>query len=107
VYTLAYRESKLENFKKCTKFKVKNVIIFHISMLFVSGEKLEAPIRSILVQQKDKLHNKSGNQDGGPQGNILSAIFEKFVLVMVVYFVVSIIHSLAHNYAKRKATSKK
>ncbi|XP_023341738.1 vacuole membrane protein 1 [Eurytemora carolleeae] len=71
------------------------------------GEKLEAPIRSILVQQKDKLHNKSGNQDGGPQGNILSAIFEKFVLVMVVYFVVSIIHSLAQNYAKRKATSKK
>ena len=75
-------------------------------MLFVSGEKLEAPIRSILVQQKEKLH-KSGNQDGGPQGNILSAIFEKFVLVMVVYFVVSIIHSLAQNYAKRKATSKK
>jgi len=65
------------------------------------GLKLEAPIRAILSQQKEKLHNK--NQDGaGHQGNMLSAIFEKFVMLMVVYFVVSILNSLAASYSKRK-----
>ena len=67
----------------------------------MTGLKLEAPIRAILSQQKEKLHNK--NQDGaGHQGNMLSAIFEKFVMLMVVYFVVSILNSLAASYSKRK-----
>ena len=58
--------------------------------------KLEAPIRSVLAQQKDKLHRKSGGAADAPAGgNIFSAVFEKFVLAMVVYFVVSILNSLA------------
>jgi hypothetical protein len=44
----------------------------------------------------------AGELGGGPQGNLLSSIFEKFVLAMVAYFVVSIIHSLAQSYHKRK-----
>jgi membrane protein YqaA with SNARE-associated domain len=77
-----------------------------INKIPVVGVKLETPIRAILEQQKNKLHSSAGNQDGGTQGNIISAIFEKFVLAMVVYFVVSIVHSLAQSYAKRKPAKK-
>jgi large-conductance mechanosensitive channel len=35
------------------------------------------------------------------EGNILSSIFEKIVVVMILYFVVSIINSLAQSYYKR------
>jgi large-conductance mechanosensitive channel len=35
------------------------------------------------------------------EGNILSSIFEKIVVVMILYFVVSIINSLAQSYHKR------
>jgi len=68
----------------------------------VLGPKLEAPVRNLLVKQKEKLH--SGTFDQG--GSILSSIFEKFVLIMVAYFVVSILHSLAHSYQKRLAKTK-
>merc|ERR1712071_645263 len=68
----------------------------------VIGLKLEAPIRSVLAQQKDKLHSKAGGPSDAPAGgNIFSAVFEKFVLAMVVYFVVSILNSLAQSYGKR------
>lgn len=70
------------------------------------GLKLEAPIRALLATQKEKLHKKGGGIDA-PGGNIISAIFEKFVLVMVVYFVVSILHSLAQSYRKRLTDAKK
>lgn len=67
------------------------------------GATLEAPIRTLLEKQKQKLHNRSGEADlVSDQGNIVSSIFEKFVLAMVVFFVVSIIHSLARSYHKRK-----
>lgn len=46
------------------------------------GVRLEAPIRAILSAQKDKLHQKA--ESGAPGGNILSAVFEKFVLAMVI-----------------------
>jgi len=68
----------------------------------VLGPKLEAPVRSILAKQKDKLHG--GASESG--GSILSSIFEKFVLAMVAYFVVSIVNSLAQSYEKRLAKSK-
>jgi len=68
----------------------------------VLGPKLEAPVRSLLAKQKEKLH--SGASDQG--GSIISSIFEKFVLLMVTYFVVSILNSLAQSYEKRLAKSK-
>jgi len=74
----------------------------------VVGLKLEAPIRSVLAQQKDKLHRKSGGAADAPAGgNIFSAVFEKFVLAMVVYFVVSILNSLAQSYGKRLEAERK
>ena len=44
----------------------------------------------------------SSDVGGQPGSNMLSWIFEKFVLAMVAYFVVSIVHSLAQSYHKRK-----
>lgn len=67
------------------------------------GPKLEAPVRSLLEKQKEKLRGGGG----GSEGSILSSIFEKFVLAMVVYFVVSIVNSLAQSYAKRLEKEKK
>jgi len=67
------------------------------------GLKLEAPVRSLLEKQKEKLRGGGG----GSEGSILSSIFEKFVLAMVVYFVVSIVNSLAQSYAKRLEKEKK
>jgi len=69
----------------------------------VVGDKLEAPVRAGLAKQKEKL--RGGGSDN--EGSILSAIFEKFVLLMVAYFVVSIINSLAQSYAKRKEKQRK
>lgn len=68
----------------------------------VLGPKLEAPVRTLLAKQKEKLH--SGGSDQG--GSIVSSIFEKFVLAMVAYFVISILNSLAQSYEKRLAKSK-
>merc|ERR1719384_1253453 len=67
------------------------------------GIRLEAPVRSLLEKQKEKLRGGGG----GNEGSILSSIFEKFVLAMVVYFVVSIVNSLAQSYAKRLEKEKK
>merc|ERR1712025_591107 len=67
------------------------------------GVRLEAPVRSLLEKQKEKLRGGGGGNDG----SILSSIFEKFVLAMVVYFVVSIVNSLAQSYAKRLEKEKK
>jgi len=67
------------------------------------GVRLEAPVRSLLEKQKEKLRGGGG----GSEGSILSSIFEKFVLAMVVYFVVSIVNSLAQSYAKRLENEKK
>merc|ERR1719228_2894812 len=69
----------------------------------VIGDKLEAPVRAGLAKQKEKL--RGGGSDN--EGSIISAIFEKFVLLMVAYFVVSIINSLAQSYAKRKEKQRK
>jgi len=68
------------------------------------GPKLEAPVRNLLIKQKEKLHGGSAASDQG--GSIVSSIFEKFVLAMVAYFIVSIVNSLAQNYEKRLAKSK-
>ncbi|XP_069680032.1 vacuole membrane protein 1 isoform X3 [Periplaneta americana] len=64
------------------------------------GPKLQEPFKLFLLNQKKKLHRKSG--EGMPaEGNILAAIFEKFVALMILYFVVSIINSFAQSYHKR------
>jgi len=74
-------------------------ISFLVMIPFI-GPRLEAPVRNVLLKQKEKLHGGSG---GESEGSILSSIFEKFVLIMVAYFIVSILNSLAQNYEKRLA----
>lgn len=55
-----------------------------------------------LEKQKNKLkQGKSAGSGGGPEGSLLSSIFEKFVMVMVAYFVISIVNSMAQSFHKR------
>jgi len=77
-----------------------------LHMIPYVGDQLESPVRDLLDKQKKKLHQKVGT-DTVQQSNLLSSIFEKFVLVMVVYFVVSIVNSLAQSYHKRICKEKK
>jgi len=72
----------------------------------VLGARLEAPVRSLLIQQKEKLHG-GGDSGGQNSGSIVSSIFEIFVLSMVTYFVISIINSLAQSYHKRLTKDKR
>jgi len=69
------------------------------------GEKFEIPVRDFLTKQKQKLHQKVGAETV-QQSNVLSSIFEVFVLGMVVYFVLSIVNSLAQSYHKRLCKAK-
>jgi len=71
----------------------------------IIGPKLEAPVRNLLIKQKEKLHGGGATSDQG--GSLIGSIFEKFVLAMVAYFIVSIVNSLAQSYEKRLAKSKR
>jgi len=75
----------------------------------VVGAQLETPVRNLLTQQKEKLYNKTnsaGAATANTGGNIISTVFEWFVLAMVFFFVVSIINSLAQSYHKRVVSTK-
>ncbi|XP_046386216.1 vacuole membrane protein 1-like isoform X1 [Ischnura elegans] len=65
------------------------------------GKKLQEPFKEFLVKQKTKLHRSRVSADTPVEGNLLSYIFEKFVICMILYFVVSIINSLAQSHHKR------
>ncbi|XP_022905786.1 vacuole membrane protein 1 isoform X2 [Onthophagus taurus] len=73
----------------------------------IVGEALQIPFKTFLDDQKTKLHRKGVGGDAEKSGNILSSIFEKFVIAMVIYFVVSIVNSLAQSYHKRISKAKK
>lgn len=64
------------------------------------GESLQTPFKEYLEVQKKKLHHKAGSNIPG-EGNLLSWIFEKVVIVMVAYFLLSILNSMAQKYHKR------
>ncbi|PSN51347.1 Vacuole membrane protein 1 [Blattella germanica] len=66
----------------------------------VIGPQLQEPFKLFLIKQKMKLRRKPG-ETVPSEGNILSSIFEWFVVGMIIYFVVSIINSLAQSYHKR------
>ncbi|CAH2005431.1 unnamed protein product [Acanthoscelides obtectus] len=67
----------------------------------VVGAKLQVPFTAFLDGQKLKLHKKTAGNVPEASGNILSGIFEKFVIGMVLYFIISIVNSLAQSYHKR------
>lgn len=70
-----------------------------LAIIPVFGSKLQEPFKGFLNNQKQRLHR----QRTAPteSGNMLSKIFESFVIFMVCYFVVSIVNSLAQSYHKR------
>ncbi|XP_016952025.1 vacuole membrane protein 1 [Drosophila biarmipes] len=77
-----------------------------LASLPVLGHKLQEPFKSFLNNQKQRLHRQQRGAAGaaagaGDSGNLLSRIFETFVIGMVCYFVVSIVNSLAQSYHKR------
>ncbi|KAH8274345.1 hypothetical protein KR044_003239 [Drosophila immigrans] len=71
-----------------------------LASLPIFGRKLQQPFKGFLENQKQRLHRR-GAGTGGDSGNLLSKIFETFVIGMVCYFVVSIVNSLAQSYHKR------
>lgn len=64
------------------------------------GKQLQEPFKGFLNNQKKRLH-RHRNTNATDSGNLLSKIFEMFVICMVCYFIVSIINSLAQSYHKR------
>ncbi|XP_016974379.1 vacuole membrane protein 1 [Drosophila rhopaloa] len=77
-----------------------------LASLPLLGHKLQEPFKSFLNNQKQRLHRQQRGAAGagsgaGDSGNLLSRIFETFVIGMVCYFVVSIVNSLAQSYHKR------
>ncbi|KAI9588973.1 vacuole membrane protein 1 [Glossina fuscipes] len=71
-----------------------------LALLPLVGKKLQEPFKGFLKNQKQRLHRQR-NVTPAEAGNLLSRIFETFVIGMVCYFVVSIINSLAQSYHKR------
>lgn len=71
-----------------------------LQVIPVFGEKLQEPFKGFLQNQKHRLHRKN-NASATESGNLLSKVFESFVICMVCYFVMSIVNSLAQNYHKR------
>lgn len=71
-----------------------------LGSLPIFGKKLQEPFKGFLNNQKLRLHRQK-NAAVAESGNLLSKIFETFVICMVCYFVVSIINSLAQSYHKR------
>jgi len=65
------------------------------------GARVQGPFKELLVKQKAKLHRKPGEGSAPSSESLLSAIFEKVIIIMVVYFVVSIVNSMAQSYHKR------
>lgn len=85
------------------------------------GSKFQGPLKKYLIEQKEKLHNKTSMvwsfkfitcnvkcvnytflfyfQDGT---TTISWLFDKFVMLMVCYFLVTIIHALARNYHRKR-----
>ncbi|KAJ8972856.1 hypothetical protein NQ317_010280 [Molorchus minor] len=72
-----------------------------LTVIPVIGKMLQAPFKAFLTGQKLKLHKKAGPQAPEVSGNILSGIFEKFVIAMILYFIISIVNSFAQSYHKR------
>lgn len=76
-----------------------------LASLPIFGRKLQQPFKAFLENQKQRLHRqqrgRNANSGSTDSGNMLSKIFETFVILMVCYFVLSIVNSLAQSYHKR------
>ncbi|XP_024939607.1 vacuole membrane protein 1 isoform X2 [Cephus cinctus] len=69
-----------------------------LAVIPIVGSKFQAPLKKYLVEQKQKLHDKSSTEGTAT----ISWLFDKFVMIMVCYFLVTIIHALARNHHRRR-----
>jgi large-conductance mechanosensitive channel len=78
-----------------------------LALIPVVGKKFQEPFKAFLQNQKERLHR--GKTTTKNRGNLLSKIFEVFVIGMILYFILSIINSLAQSWHKRihKKSNKK
>lgn len=86
---IAFNESLLE--------KAVDYLIF----VPVIGKNLQQPFKSFLENQKQRLHHRKNAKSSDAAGNVISRIFEVFVIGMVLYFIISIVNSFAQSYFKR------
>jgi len=82
-----------------------NTALSWLTLIPVVGAKLETPFRAFLDSQRNKLHTQGG-APVADKGNLLAAIFEKFVFAMILYFVISIVNSFAQSHHKRLSKRK-
>lgn len=66
----------------------------------IVGKKLQEPFKAFLLNQKKRLHRDTAGSSPN-SSNIISTIFEYFVIAMVCFFITSIINSLAQSYQKK------
>ncbi|KAJ6636314.1 Vacuole membrane protein 1 [Pseudolycoriella hygida] len=78
---------------------IEKALIF-VSAIPYFGKKFQDSFKTFLENQKKRLH-RSSHDSPKESSNILSKLFEYFVLLMVCFFVMSIVNSLAQNYHKR------
>lgn len=96
----------------------KAVIKMHIQMLFVIliftkhhleamvslvasipylGPIIHSPFNEYMEKQKLKLHSRGEEGGSGGSGSMISALYEKLVILMIGYFVLSIVNSMAQQ----------
>lgn len=85
---IAFNENLIEN------------ALDYIVLVPIVGKQLQTPLKLFLNEQKMRLHNFTKSEVKS-NSNILSIIFEMFVVFMILYFIISIINSFAQNYHKR------
>ena len=79
-----------------------NTAVEYLSQVPGVGPRLEKPFKELMAKQKERLHRKAEDGAAGEAGgNVLSWVFEKFVVMMILYFVLSIVNSFAQSYHKR------
>ncbi|XP_046417017.1 vacuole membrane protein 1 isoform X2 [Neodiprion pinetum] len=76
-------------------------VIALLAIIPVIGPKFQEPLKRYLIEQKQKLHDKSSIEGS----TTISWLFDKFVMLMVCYFLVTIIHALARNHHRRRTKS--
>ncbi|XP_012288002.1 vacuole membrane protein 1 isoform X2 [Orussus abietinus] len=73
-------------------------VISLLAIIPYVGSKFQQPLKKYLIEQKQKLHDKTST-DGA---TTISWLFDKFVILMVCYFLVTIIHELARSHKRRR-----
>ena len=61
------------------------------------GPIIDSPFNEYMEKQKLKLHSRGEEGGGSSSGSMISALYEKLVILMIGYFVISIVNSMAQQ----------